>query len=989
MEKDAARRYPSARAFAEDLQRFLDGDPIEARPVGLATRLVMRARKHKVTVAMAALAVVALITAGIWVGVNRWQAEKRERLVQEFTSQVERIEAEVRYSHLVPVHDIRSDRLQLADAVLEIQQQIDQAGRSVFGAGHYALGRANLALENHEDARKHLELALTEPRPDPRTRRALAMTLTALYLGKLPELEVLGDAELRAQRRSELAAAYQLPALELIREEDAAGSGGDVLLKALGLMHENNIDAALAALEDRGGSTAWQYELDVFEGDLYRQRSLLRQDQKDAEGAKEDLRSAHESYMKAMTTAPSDPAIRRAAAEALLQLIHMSELDDGNMESTYRTALEHLDAVSVIDPEDDRWRVVLARVNLRMGDRFRHKDSDPLGHYEKALAAIEQVREREPYHSIAQKEAGIVHTARSAWFRGLGDTVAETHALRAAMGALEEVAEPVRDYRYFTALGTVCTSLADLRKAAGEPAAALIHQAIEAHREADRRHPGSFIVRFNHGQALRRLAYAEGIEDPVAVLRDAVEAFQAAADLDPEHAVPQYYLGLCHLGIAQQGDVYTGLLGPEAETAIEDHKKALALNPKLAHSYSAIGEIHYLRGLQNWDYGNDPEWSFSEAENAFKAGLEVNPDLVWLHLNQAWLNYYRAKFRIRTGRLPGEYTHQALEGAQRAKDLASPPGADLCIGSVWRLEAEQQLLDGGNPTVAITNAQEAFALILKTDPHFPAVYRALGRLHTLEARWKADSGRNPQRSFDDAGEALRRAIEMKPDSPTICLAEARRCLRFAEWKLNTGEGVTTETSRGVEHCDRALKTRVDWPEARAVRAALGIISARNKSAVEAHDDLLRALADNPHLETEWSEYLKTSSQGPTEFPRTPAVEEPIVPTGCRVMPDHIHLLTMNTTGGNVSNLIRSFKGRTSTRLRALGFTSVWQRGFHDHVLRRHEDISASLRYLLENPVRAHLVEDWQSYPWCGSLKWPEIDHDFFAANPADVLWAEI
>jgi len=41
---------------------------------------------------------------------------------------------------------------------------------------------------------------------------------------------------------------------------------------------------------------------------------------------------------------------------------------------------------------------------------------------------------------------------------------------------------------------------------------------------------------------------------------------------------------------------------------------------------------------------------------------------------------------------------------------------------------------------------------------------------------------------------------------------------------------------------------------------------------------------------------------------------------------------------------------------------VWQRGFHDHAVRREEDLQALARYVVANPVRAGLVQRTGLYP---------------------------
>ncbi len=110
--------------------------------------------------------------------------------------------------------------------------------------------------------------------------------------------------------------------------------------------------------------------------------------------------------------------------------------------------------------------------------------------------------------------------------------------------------------------------------------------------------------------------------------------------------------------------------------------------------------------------------------------------------------------------------------------------------------------------------------------------------------------------------------------------------------------------------------------------------------------------------------------------------------GFCVMPNHVHLLIMNVDD-SIVDFIRVFKGRIAAKLREAGINGLWQRSFHDHILRKNEDINRTILYLLENPVRSGLADDWMQYPWCGSLQWPEIDGDFFSTNPSDVIWSKV
>ena len=62
MAKDAGRRYQTADAFADDLQRWLDGIPITARPIGRVERLVRWCKRNRRIAALSAAVAILLTT---------------------------------------------------------------------------------------------------------------------------------------------------------------------------------------------------------------------------------------------------------------------------------------------------------------------------------------------------------------------------------------------------------------------------------------------------------------------------------------------------------------------------------------------------------------------------------------------------------------------------------------------------------------------------------------------------------------------------------------------------------------------------------------------------------------------------------------------------------------------------------------------------------------------------------------------------------------
>jgi putative transposase len=92
-----------------------------------------------------------------------------------------------------------------------------------------------------------------------------------------------------------------------------------------------------------------------------------------------------------------------------------------------------------------------------------------------------------------------------------------------------------------------------------------------------------------------------------------------------------------------------------------------------------------------------------------------------------------------------------------------------------------------------------------------------------------------------------------------------------------------------------------------------------------------------------------------------------------IMPDHIHVLLTPTT--SLEKAVQFIKGGFSYRAKKeLGSNmEVWQRGFSDHRIRDASDYRVHQVYVQQNPVRKHLSERAEDYPYGSAGSEFELD----------------
>jgi putative transposase len=82
-----------------------------------------------------------------------------------------------------------------------------------------------------------------------------------------------------------------------------------------------------------------------------------------------------------------------------------------------------------------------------------------------------------------------------------------------------------------------------------------------------------------------------------------------------------------------------------------------------------------------------------------------------------------------------------------------------------------------------------------------------------------------------------------------------------------------------------------------------------------------------------------------------------------IMPDHIHVILTPLT--SLEKAVQFIKGGFSYRVKKeLGSgMEVWQKGFSDHRIRDSRDYLLHVSYVRQNPVRKHLCERPENYPY--------------------------
>jgi serine/threonine-protein kinase len=266
-------------------------------------------------VVVAGVALVAVLAlAGIAVK-GRLDAAAQARWAQHFGQEAERIEALVRYSRLMPVHDLTRELEQVRARIRTLETDVARAGGGAGGPGAYALGRAWLAMGDAPRARAELEKARRLGFRNPVTAYSLGSTLGQLYQSGRAEAQRIAEPDVRRGRMAELAREFRDPALVLLAEGRGSTADPEGYGEGLLAFLDARFPEALALAGQAVAKAPWFIEAKALEGEIH----LATADQAPgAEARREALQAARRCLAEVAALAPSDVRVREAMARLAL-----------------------------------------------------------------------------------------------------------------------------------------------------------------------------------------------------------------------------------------------------------------------------------------------------------------------------------------------------------------------------------------------------------------------------------------------------------------------------------------------------------------------------------------------------------------------------------------------------------------------------------------------------------------------------------------------
>jgi serine/threonine-protein kinase len=662
LDREPARRYQSAHAMAEDLRRFLDGEPIIARPSSIPYRLGKRIRKHRLVASVIAIALLLLAVAGGWALRERWQADARAQLAQRFGMEISEIDLLTRVVCMLPPdRGVRLRRLVLP-RMARIREQIAVSGKPAIGPGSYALARGSIVLGDYREAWNLLEAVRAAGYDTPDVHYARGQVLGQFYEDALTRAAGVTEAELRKAAIADAVRRFRAPAVAELRLAANATTASPELLRSQLALREERFDDAIAAARHAFAASPWLYEAVLVEVAALRNRGRMLAESGNTEESLTAFRGARERLANALTIARGDANVYYEQCRLTYQMLGVERFQRRVSPAEAVAAVTPCSVAAGLNPELARaWTTAGAVHSFVAEDQLRFGE-DPTAEVELTIAAMRRAGVIDPNEPAAMAGLGRAEMIRARW--GIPRGVDPRPRLAIAQQSLEKaVAADPRDAGWRLSLANTYVTRGEYEHRIGNDSRPWLLRAVEQGRRALDIDANLFLVHNQLGNTYNVLADREiaARGDPRPALAEARKAFERARALNPTNAPVHNNSGNSLLTLAEYLAGREEPMEDVAVAAIASYRRAIELRSDYTLPWINIGYTCRLLGQDRLRRGVDPMPALREARAALARYEEGNPGDVDAAVERARAAVIEARWLIASGRDPG----RALAEAER------------------------------------------------------------------------------------------------------------------------------------------------------------------------------------------------------------------------------------------------------------------------------------------------------------------------------------
>ncbi len=349
LRKDPGERYASARELADELRRWLRGEPVQARRPGLILRAASLARRRPRLSAGLMIASALLAGGALWL---RARVAGLTEAARVHGRALERAELGLRLAYALPLHDVTPEREQLRAVMREVAQGMEGLPAAGRASSHAVLGRAHLALGELDEARRELSQSVALGPAPAAVSADLGIALGRLYQRARGEAERLREPAAKEAALQKAGLELRDPALRHLRSARAGGAPSPLYLEALAAEVEGRDEdaarlGAQAATEEPQLAEAWR-----LVGEARNRQALAHLEARRHAELQALLQQSGAAFARALDLARSDPDLLDGECRRLQQqtadFLWHGTVAEG--EATAGAAIAACERVLVVDP---------------------------------------------------------------------------------------------------------------------------------------------------------------------------------------------------------------------------------------------------------------------------------------------------------------------------------------------------------------------------------------------------------------------------------------------------------------------------------------------------------------------------------------------------------------------------------------------------------------------------------------------------------------